>query len=73
MQNNVNIIPNRFSIKFLIGEPNFHNNPAITKNIVARAIIDQIMKAVNDIPVSPAVIVITLYGNGVSPAIKTAQ
>ena len=60
-------------MKSLIGAPNFHNKPAITKNIVALAITDHSINVTNDIPVKPAVIVITLYGNGVRPAIKTAQ
>jgi len=73
MTNRVNIKPNRFSMKSRIGAPNFHNRPATIKNRNPRAIIDVAINVPSGMADQPDMIVMILYGNGVSPAINTGQ
>jgi hypothetical protein len=69
----INKRPIYFSMKFLIESPNFHSNAATIKNRNPRAATEAVIKTVKLRAVTPERMVITLYGNGVTPAINTAQ
>ena len=67
------VSPSFASINARIELPYFHNNPAIKKNLNPRATNEAITKIIRSNEANPENIVITLYGNGVSPANKTTQ
>ncbi len=58
------------SMKDLMGSPNFHISPATRKNRAVRLTADAIKNLIRSISNAPAVIVNTLYGIGVNPAVK---
>src|SRR5210317_215871 len=62
--------PKYFSMKSRMGGPNTYKSPATKKNLMARATMVVVMNKGKDIDVAPDMIVITLKGNGVTPAVK---
>ena len=61
-----------FSINSFIGSPNFHNKPATIPNLKPLALKLVTVNKTKFIFVALLANVITLYGNGVIPAISTA-
>lgn len=60
-------------MKSRTGGPNFHRNAATTKNRSPRATAEAATEAGTDSPAEPERMAMTLNGNGVTPAIRTAQ
>ena len=62
---------NLLSINSFIGSPYFHKRNATMPNLIPLAIKLVTVNNTRFIPVAPLAIVITLYGNGVIPAVRT--
>ena len=71
--NKINNAPKRRSINSCMGFPYFHSKAVMIKKRAPRAIMEAKIKTGKLKPVIPLRIVITLYGNGVTPAKNTDQ